>query len=563
MKTFLGLLIFFFIAFSSKLNGQNISTGKYVIETLASDSLEGRLAGTHEDFKAAKFLSNNLDKFNLDRFWPTYLQDFEITTDILLNSDSFVRINNKELIAEQDYTPFTFTGNIETTTEIIYVKDLQDTSLFVDGKCILYRLENSENKDIQYRTLIKIGIMALERGAGALILVADTDLGFNTEFYPFKYNRSSSKLSLPVIQISRNTLTKLSQQEGYSGNKYDTALFEFLSSEQIMLNLELKIKTSEKIGKTYNIAGFITSETSDDWIVIGAHYDHLGFGGYGSGSRKPELHKIHSGADDNASGVAVVMMLAEYYSKHSPEVNIAFVLFGAEEQGLLGSKHFVENMPDTISKIKCMLNYDMVGRLGDTGLSIMGATSASQFDSVLNLLQTESLKINAGGGGLSGSDQASFYSEKIPVLFFNTGMHTDYHTPFDDITKINFNGLLNITNLSILLIDKISNPHLSLDFVQSKQSQKARHGGEMKVKLGIMPDMTSRNSDGLRVDGISPGGIADNSGILKGDKIIQIGDKNIGGIYEYMHAMSELETGQKTIIKINRNEEIIEIRIDF
>lgn len=563
MKLFLTLSILFFFVFTGNIKGQNILTGKYVIETLSNDSLEGRLAGTHEDLKSAKFLSAKLDKFGLNKFWSTYLQDFEITTGILLNSSSFLRINNKELIAEQDYTPFTFTGNDEISTEIVYVEDLQDSSLFVDGKCILYRLGNSENKKTQYRTLVEIGIMALERGAGALIIVADTDLGANTKFYPFIYNRSSSQLSLPVIQISRNTLTELLRQKGYSGNKYDASLFDFLISKQPILNLEMSIKTSEKLGTTYNIAGFINSKTSDDWIVIGAHYDHLGFGGYDSGSRKPELYQIHNGADDNASGVAVVMMLAEYFSKHSPEVNIAFVLFGAEEQGLLGSKYFVLNMPDTISKIKCMINYDMVGRLGDAGLSIMGATSASQFDSVLNLLQSDSLKINAGGGGFSGSDQASFYSEKIPVMFFSTGMHTDYHTPFDDIDKINFDGLLSITNLSISLINELAEANLKLNFVQSEQSQKARHGGEMKVKLGIMPDMTSRGSDGLGVDGISPGGVADKSGIVKGDKIIQLGDKKIGGIYEYMHAMSEFEPGQKTIVKIIRNEEIIEIKIDF
>jgi S1-C subfamily serine protease len=148
-------------------------------------------------------------------------------------------------------------------------------------------------------------------------------------------------------------------------------------------------------------------------------------------------------------------------------------------------------------------------------------------------------------------------------MFFSTGMHTDYHTPFDDIDKINFDGLLSITNLSILLINELADTNLSLNFVQSEQAQKARHGGEMKVKLGIMPDMTSRGSDGLGVDGISPGGVADKSGILKGDKIIQIGDKKIGGIYEYMHAMSEFESGQKTMVKIIRNEKIIEIEIDF
>lgn len=563
MRKVLTLLLVLFYTLINYVYAQNATTGIQIVEFLSSEKLEGRLAGSSQDKIAAEFLSTKLNDFGLSRFWQDNTQVFDIASGIELDSDYAVLLNDKELKANLDFLPFSFSGDANVDGAVEFVYDLQDSLIQVDGKTILYRLKGPSYEQLKYRELVELGIFALQRGAGALIIVSDNNLGHDDEFYPLVFNRSVSKISIPVLQISRETLVQVMRQSGFESDDYSDEVFELLMLGKIKLDVKINYRTLVKNSESYNIAAFIGNSSSDDWIVVGAHYDHLGYGGVGSGSRKPDVVEIHNGADDNASGVAVVLMLAEYFAKNPAEVNLAFVLFGAEEQGLIGSKYFVENMPDTIYNIKAMLNYDMVGRLGDAGLSVMGATSAVEFDSILNLFQSDTLKLIAGGGGFSGSDQASFYTEKIPVLFFSTGMHSDYHTPNDDIEKINFVGLHSIAKLSVLLIEKIGDQSVELSFLQDQQSKHARHGGEMKVKLGIMPDMTSRDSNGLGVDGVTAGGVAEKAGIVKGDKIVEIDGKKIGGIYEYMNTMSGFEPGQSVKAIVERNGEKLEIVLSF
>ena len=563
MRKTLTLLLVFSYTLINYIIAQNATTGIQVVEFLSSEKLEGRLAGSSQDKIAAAFLSTKLRDYGLSSFWPENLQVFDIESGIELDSDFAVLLNDKELKANLDFLPFSFSGDANIEGAVEFVHDLQDSSVHVDGKTILYRLKETSSVGLKYRELVELGIFALQRGAGALIIVSDNNLGHDHEFYPLVFNRSVSKISIPVLQISRETLVQVMRQSGFEADDYSNEVFDFLMSGEIKLDVNLNYRTVVKNTESYNIAGFVGNSSSNDWIVVGAHYDHLGYGGYGSGSRRPDAKEIHNGADDNASGVAVVLMLAEYFAKNPAEVNLAFVLFGAEEQGLIGSKYFVDHLPDTIKSIKTMLNYDMVGRLSDGGLSVMGATSAVEFDSLLNIFQSDTLKLIAGGGGFSGSDQASFYTEKIPVLFFSTGMHSDYHTPDDDIEKINFAGLHSIAKFSVLLIEKLGDENVKLNFLQDQQSQQARHGGEMKVKLGIMPDMTSRNSDGLGVDGVTAGGVAEKAGIVKGDKIVKLDGIKIGGIYEYMNAMSGFEQGQKVKAIVVRNGEEIEIELNF
>jgi Zn-dependent M28 family amino/carboxypeptidase len=312
-----------------------------------------------------------------------------------------------------------------------------------------------------------------------------------------------------------------------------------------------------------NAIAYRTVDDSDEWIVIGAHYDHLGWGGYGSGSRSPERHEIHYGADDNASGTALVLMLADYYATQNPNVNLAFILFAAEEQGLIGSKYFVENSPIAMEKIRAMLNFDMVGRVQENRISISGTSTAKEFEGILSHFQNKPLEIAMSGGGFAGSDQASFVSEDIPVLFFNSGLHEDYHTPEDNIEQINFEGIQQVGALSIALIDSLSHPDLSLTFQKQKQEEKVRHGGGMKVTLGIMPDVTGRVEKGLAVDGVRPGGPAEIAGIVKGDVIHKIDEFEIENIYDYMESLSKFKKGQQVELQIVRDEKPMTLKVEF
>jgi hypothetical protein len=559
-----GFSIIFFLVFFFQISvGQDYNTGYSALNYLASDELVGRFPGTDGDEKSAAYIADKFKAYGLKEGALDYTQEFNIINELKLNSGSLVKINGVELIPDNNYQPLSFSADVDNHFDIVYVKDIKDTSLILENSCALYRLTNASGSIPDYKNLIELGFLTVERGGKALIIVADNDLAIDSEYYSFTFNRSVSRLSIPVIQVGRETLVELANNKGYSGKSYNDSLYNFIETNENLLKIDLNLKIDMLETTTFNVVSLITVENSSDWMIIGAHYDHLGYGGKGSGSRAPELREIHNGADDNASGVAVVLMLAEYYSVHKPDMNIAFVLFGAEEQGLLGSRYFVNNLPSEIQKIKMMINFDMVGRLGEDGLSVLGATTAMEFDSLLNRFNSDTLKLNLGGGGFSGSDQASFYSEKIPVLFFTTGMHGDYHTPDDDVDKINFRGLHQIAVFSVKIINDFAAANPDLTFNQIQHGQGARHGNSMKVKLGIMPDMASRATDGLIVDGVTPGGVADRTGFVKGDKIVQLGESKVSGIYEYMHVMSEFNPGDKVKVQVIREGEIIELDIQF
>ncbi|PLX06609.1 MAG: hypothetical protein C0596_14910 [Marinilabiliales bacterium] len=562
MKNTVFILILSFILLSLNLFSQNIETGEDALKYLASEELEGRFPGTDGDNKSIAYIEDEFHSYSLRSFDFGYAQNFEIVTDIEIGDNTNGRLNDMMLQFGNDFMPLSFSASKSVTADLIYVENIEALGDFTEKIAMVY-LTNEMTDKMSYRDLVKLSINIADAGAEGVVIITEGDMGEDDEFYPFNFSRSVSSISIPVIQISKKLILTTAQSNGYAAVDFDIECFDFLNINDEVLELSVNIEIESITSRTSNVLGFIPNGDSKDWIVIGAHYDHLGYGGPGSGSRAPELNEIHNGADDNASGVAMVLMLAEYFSKYSPNINMAFVLFGAEEEGLIGSKYFVENLPPEIENIKLMINYDMVGRLGDNGISIIGGTTAEEFDSVLNQFQTDELVLKIGGGGFSGSDQASFYSEKITVLFFSTGLHGDYHTQKDDIEYINFDGMLKIAELSVGIIKEFAKEDLRLTYKATEQKNEARHGGEMKVKLGIMPDMTSRDSNGLGVDGVTPGGVADKSGILKGDKITALDGKPISGIYEYMHLMSEFEPGQEVVAHIIRNGEKIEITIKF
>ncbi|MFO7862806.1 MAG: M20/M25/M40 family metallo-hydrolase, partial [Salinivirgaceae bacterium] len=368
-----------------------------------------------------------------------------------------------------------------------------------------------------------------------------------------------------IVQISREFLHKIVSSKGLSLRKLRKRSSEKINEKLGGISVSNTIQFDRDIRETANVAAYVEGTQSNEWVVVGAHYDHLGMGGKYSGSRAPEKMAVHNGADDNASGVAMVMMLAEYYKKHTPASNMAFVLFGAEERGLVGSKHFVQNLPFPKEKIKAMVNFDMVGRLVDSSMSISGVATADEFETLLENWNGKPIHLALGGGGYSGSDQAAFYAEKIPVLFFNTGLHEDYHTPDDDVEKINYPGMELVANLSVNLLDSLTNPRFGLTFKENSKAgeQSAHRGGGMKVKMGLMPDVAGVEKNGLGVDGVSGGGPAQKAGIQKGDVIIAIDNKKVANIYDYMKRLGDYKPGDKVIVDVKRADEVIQLEVQF
>jgi hypothetical protein len=327
--------------------------------------------------------------------------------------------------------------------------------------------------------------------------------------------------------------------------------------------VEATVSILLKREKTENVIGLLEGNDpllKDEYIVIGAHYDHLGFGGTGSGSRVPDTIAIHNGADDNASGTAMVIELAGKLAsvKNDLKRSVILVAFSGEEMGLLGSKYFVDHCPVDLKKIKAMFNFDMVGRFDKdkNSISVSGTGTSVESDSIVKRYEKGlSFAVTHSPDGYGPSDHASFYSSNIPVFYFTTGAHTDYHTPFDDADRLNYEKEKEIGDFAYNIIMDVDDMSKALAFKASGSKEGSGRGGRrLKVTLGIMPDFAGTEKQGLRVDGVTKGGPAYKGGILKGDIIISINGMKVRDIYEYMSRLGKLKQGQTISVEVIREE---------
>lgn len=306
-----------------------------------------------------------------------------------------------------------------------------------------------------------------------------------------------------------------------------------------------------------NVIGYIDN-ASPNTIVIGAHYDHLGMGGEGSLHREGEA--IHNGADDNASGVAVMLQLAQKLQGESYQGNnYLFIAFSGEEMGLLGSNYFTKNATLPISEINYMINMDMVGRLNEEkALAIHGVGTSPSWNQTVFAANT-SFKLAEHESGVGPSDHTSFYLNDIPVLHMFTGQHDDYHKPGDDSEKLNYQGMQMIEDYILAIIAELDN-NGKLAFTKTKDESAAVPS--FKVGLGVVPDYLF-SGKGMRIDGVSEGRAAQNAGLEKGDVVIKMGDSAVVDMMSYMRALSTFDVGDETTIIIDRKGEELQKEIVF
>lgn len=310
-----------------------------------------------------------------------------------------------------------------------------------------------------------------------------------------------------------------------------------------------------------NVVGMINNGR-EKTIVIGAHYDHLGWGNDFSLFKGDSA--IHNGADDNASGVAAMLKLASDIRKH-PETfgnfNYVFMAFSGEEYGLIGSKLYCENPTIDLTKVHCMLNFDMVGRLkDDKSLAVYGVGTSPSWKPMLEDVNSSfGFRFVYEESGIGPSDHTSFYLMDIPVLHFFTGQHEDYHKPSDDISKINFEGLAEVTNFVFRLTADISRQP-DLQFTKTKDESDEEMS--FNVTLGVVPDYLF-SGVGMRIDGVSGGRPAANAGMQKGDVVIKIGEKDVEDMMAYMKCLGEYEAGDQTVVRVKRGEEELDLDVTW
>lgn len=314
----------------------------------------------------------------------------------------------------------------------------------------------------------------------------------------------------------------------------------------------------ERIGK--NIIGYLDNGAANT-IVIGGHYDHLGNGAFGS--RHTGKKEIHNGADDNASGIAAMLRIAQHLvQSKAKNNNYLFIAFSGEELGLYGSKYFVNNPTIDLSTVNYMINMDMIGRLNEERvLAINGSGTSPVWEEAFAKIIAGNLQIKASKSGIGPSDHTSFYLKDIPALHFFTGQHTDYHKPEDDSELVNFEGIYDISSFIIQLIENL-NDIGKLPFTKTKDENQGRQAAAFKVTLGVMPDYVY-NEKGMRVDAVIDGRPAAKGGLENGDVIIKIGDRDVKDIYDYMEGLADFKKGDKTIVIVQRGQQTIEKTVEF
>ncbi len=317
----------------------------------------------------------------------------------------------------------------------------------------------------------------------------------------------------------------------------------------------------------FNVMGRIRGNGELEGVVlIGAHYDHLGFGG--EGSLEPDSRAIHNGADDNASGTAALLEAARQLQERRGQLrrDVVVMAFSAEERGLVGASNIVRTPPEGLAMedVIAMLNMDMVGRLRDDRLSVLGGDSAEEWDDLVGpLCDRYGFECSIGGDGFGSSDQSAFFAADIPVLHFFTGTHSEYHKPSDDADLINAEGAVRVAWLVSDVAGSVANRPGELTLVKTSDGPQRRMA--LKARLGTIPDYAgpADGSPGLLLSDVRPDSPAEAAGLQRGDVIVQIGEMEIAGVQDYMVVLSEANPGDSAPVVVVRDGERVEMEVTF
>jgi len=548
------------------------------IKYLSSDSLKGRMTGSAGDSLSAEFIRSELASYGFIPLAGDGFQRFNVTKRVLAGKENALSVGNRDFLTGEDFTPMAFSSNGSLNAEVVFAgygfningdslkwNDYQNID--VKGKWVLILRADPETDDnnspfIPFSADRDKALVAKDMGAAGVLLVSG--LVYDAEDKFESLNAEGFSVDIPVLRIKRPVADFIVSRSGNTIETLEKKLNQSRKPISFKTGSEITAKAEiiKKASSTRNVIMVLQGEDEQlksEFIVLGAHFDHLGMGGPGSSSRAVDTVGVHHGADDNASGIALMLELAEKFAltKGSHKRSIICVAFTGEELGLLGSKHFVEEHGIDISKINVMLNLDMVGRLNETNsLQVAGVGTASGLKELIySKSDTSVIKLVLSPEGYGPSDHSSFYGKNVPVLFYSTGAHLDYHTPADTYDKINYEGMVKISSLVFSMAEELASSETRLQFMESgPKAEVTRTARRKGVTLGIMPDFAGAIKNGLRADFVTPGKPAALGGMKKGDIITAINAKPVNNIQDYMFRMSQLKHGQTISVEVLRNE---------
>jgi hypothetical protein len=537
------------------------------ISYLASDALDGRRTGTAGANDAARYVAGEFSRAGLmpgvgkperkpRAIIASYLQTFPYVGRVELGKNNVLSLHGDVAVANlrvgEDWMPLGISANqtlaltgivnagYGITANELNHNDYKGTYSKNQVAVIRTGTPDGDNPHGRFTTAgqLRFKVAAAQSaGVGALLIVSDEDDLKNEPLARLGYD-NAGLAGIPVAVISKQAAEKLA------------------IAKQVTLTTDV-VRAEVP---TYNVIGVL--EGSDpvlkkENIIIGAHYDHLGRGG--EGSLAPKSGEIHHGADDNASGTAGLIELARIFGAERPRLKrtLIFIAFGGEEEGLLGSNYYVNHPFTPLTNTVGMINMDMIGRMKDRKLMIGGVGTAKEWRDLIAPEKSFELTLNEDGFG--PSDHSSFYGKQVPVLFFWTGTHNDYHKPSDTWDKINYNDEAKILSFVARIIRDIDNADKRLTYTTAKSDSAPRTGG-FRVYLGTIPNYAD-SSNGMLLDGVRDDSPAAKAGLKAGDRIVKIGARDVKNVYDYTAALGEMKAGQEYVFEVLRGSEKLMLRI--
>jgi len=572
---------------------------RWHIETLSSDEFEGRLTGTKGEKLATAHVAGAFAEFGLEPAGEneTFFQKFEFESGVSLGKRNLLSIHLSEEIDnpvfDKEWRPVGFSGNAKINpTDVVFAgyglvapkagkHKEYDSYVHLDVKdkwviALRYVPEDVDSKVRQhlwrFASLHNKASVARDRGAKGIIFVSGPNSKVKQQLVPLHTRGSSASTSIPVLTISDEYVSKMLKATGKDlekiQNKLDTGepMMGFpIKGVKISSNTDL---VREK-GVGRNVLAHLQTgnKPASELIVIGAHVDHLGRGSTGSRAKGERREEIHHGADDNASGTAALLEIAEYLADQKDReklpkgFDILLAAWSGEELGLIGSGHFMKNRREHERPIIAYLNMDMIGRYRDK-LTLQGLGSSKVWSGVIERANIPvGLKLQISQDTNLPTDTTSFYARGIPILNAFTNTHEDYHTPSDTAEKINYTGTRNIATFMALATRQLLRLDQPPEYIAAKPREKNAKRGSLRAYLGTIPDYAAGGSKGMLLSGVAKDGPAEKAGLKGGDVIVQLGGKKIENIYDYTNAISALKIGEASDVIVLRRDKTLQLKI--
>ena len=555
------------------------------VKALSAPKMEGRGDGTAGLTRAEHLIAERYKKLGLEPAGRNgYLQPFTVITGARLNGDNHMTVESgieytslkQNLKLEQDYVPFSFSSSGTANTSVVFVgygatapEFGYDDYAGVDVKdkiVLVLRYEpsgfaaKSGNQGLtQHSQLVTKAINARNHGAKALVLV-NGKLADKEEDLLTRFGSTNGPVDAGILLVQvKNAVVE--RWFGVAGKSLARAQDEINSStkqESFAFPGDLRISLAVNIEHTKatvnNVLAYLPGQT-DEYVILGAHYDHLGRGNFDS-LAPSQIGQIHPGADDNASGTAGVLELARRLApmKGTLHRGILFASFAGEELGLLGSAEWVEHPTRPLEKAVAMLNMDMIGRIKDDKIYIGGVGTGSTLKPILEKAEKQDpFKVEYSAGGYASSDHTSFVAKKIPVLFFFSGLHSDYHKPSDTWEKINAGAAVRLLELVDNVTEQLDAASERPAFqVVAEEKPVSGAGGGYGPYFGSIPDF-GQIENGVKFSDVRPGSPAAKAGLKAGDVLVQFGDKPIKNLYDFTDALRRSKVGDVVEVKVLRD----------